>query len=121
MRHLLSDIENARASGRRTIAEATIDELKTSFSVPVEISIDWDAVDLGHPMIRIRHESTDPVMPVLSARQRDVATLISLGRSNSEIAAALGISLATVKDHVHCILKRTGLRSRSALAAAMRR
>ena len=121
MRHLLSEIENARANGRRTIAAATMDELKTSFSVPVEISIDWDAVDQGHAMVRIRHERTDPVMPVLSARQRDVATLISLGRSNSEIAAALGISLATVKDHVHHILKRTGLRSRSALAAAMRR
>ena len=60
-------------------------------------------------------------MRALSARQREVATLISLGLSNSEIADRLGISLATVKDHVHQMLKRTGLRSRGALAAAMRR
>ena len=120
MRNLLSDIDRARVRGRRTIAAATIDELKASFSVPVAISVDWDAVEMGHPMIRICHERTDDVMKALSVRQREVATLISLGRSNSEIAQRLGISLATVKDHVHHILERTGLRSRTALAAAMR-
>jgi two-component system, NarL family, nitrate/nitrite response regulator NarL len=121
MRHLLSDIAKARASGRHAIAAATLDALEASFSVPVAISIDWDAVDLGHPIILIRHERPDAVLPALSLRQREVATLISLGQSNNEIAERLGISLATVKDHVHHILKRLGLRSRSALAAAMRR
>ena len=121
MRHVLAEIEEARAGGQRTIAKATIDGLKTTFSVPVEISIDWDAVELGHPTVLIRHERADSVMQALSARQREVATLISLGHSNSEIAEGLGISIATVKDHVHQILTRTGLRSRSALGAAMRR
>jgi len=34
------------------------------------------------------------------------------------IARALGLSLATVKDHVHRALSKTGLSSRAALAAA---
>ena len=121
MRHVLAEIEKARACGQRTIAKGTIEGLRTTFAVPVEISIDWDAVELGHPTVLIRHERADAVMQMLSARQRDVATLISLGQSNREIAERLGISLATVKDHVHQILTRTGLRSRSALGAAIRR
>ena len=120
MRHVLSEIEEARASGRRTIAAATITELKTTFSVPVAITIDWDAVERGHPTVLIRQERANSVLQALSARQRVVAMQVSLGHSNSEIAERLGISLATVKDHVHHILKRTGLPSRGALAAAMR-
>ena len=121
MRHVLAEIEKARAGGQRPIAKAIVDGLKSTFSVPVEIGIDWDAVELGHPTILIHHDRADSVMQTLSARQRDVAALVSLGQSNREIAERLGISLATVKDHVHQILTRTGLRSRSALGAAMRR
>lgn len=54
----------------------------------------------------------------LSPREREVAALIAAGRSNAEIAAALVIAVATVKDHVHSILAKTGLRTRAAVAAA---
>lgn len=42
----------------------------------------------------------------LSAREREVLTLISKGKSNKEIAADLCISEATVKCHVSVILSR---------------
>ena len=42
----------------------------------------------------------------LSARERQVLTLVSKGKSNKEIAADLGISEATVKCHVGVILLR---------------
>ncbi len=36
---------------------------------------------------------------------------------NKEIAAKLGIALATAKDHVHRVLSKMGLSSRAELAA----
>lgn len=48
----------------------------------------------------------------LSSRELDVAELISVGRSNKEIAQALGISEPTVKKHVGHILDKLGLQDR---------
>jgi DNA-binding NarL/FixJ family response regulator len=51
----------------------------------------------------------------LSPRQAQVLDLLHGGLSNSEIAQALGISVATVKLHVHAILRATGARNRTDL------
>ena len=48
----------------------------------------------------------------LSARELEVAGLISDGRSNKEIGKALGISEPTVKKHVGHILAKLGLQDR---------
>jgi non-specific serine/threonine protein kinase len=55
---------------------------------------------------------------VLSRREHEVAALVANGLSNKQIAGRLFISLATVKDHVHRILKKTNLPNRAAVAAA---
>lgn len=54
----------------------------------------------------------------LTPREREVAMLIAAGFSNQQVGAALFISLATVKDHVHSALRKMGLRSRSQIIAA---
>jgi non-specific serine/threonine protein kinase len=46
--------------------------------------------------------------------------MISRGLSNQRIAAELTLSERTVETHVHKILKRLGLRSRTQLAAWVR-
>jgi DNA-binding NarL/FixJ family response regulator len=51
----------------------------------------------------------------LSPRQTAVMELLDRGLRNHEIAQSLGISVATVKLHVHAILKATGARSRTEL------
>ncbi len=51
-------------------------------------------------------------LDVLSEREVQVLTLIGAGRSNTEIAAELVISLATVKTHIRHILAKLGLRDR---------
>ena len=51
----------------------------------------------------------------LSPRRAEVLNLLNRGLRNNEIAEALGISVATVKLHVHAILKITGARSRTDL------
>ena len=53
----------------------------------------------------------------LTAREAEVVALVQRGRSNKEIAYALGIELPTVKNHVHNILEKLQLDSRSAVAA----
>jgi DNA-binding NarL/FixJ family response regulator len=48
----------------------------------------------------------------LSAREAEVLTLVARGRSNTEIAEALFLSLGTVKTHVSAILTKLDLRDR---------
>jgi DNA-binding NarL/FixJ family response regulator len=85
----------------------------------------------GRGRVMTLHADADPVVAVihpaqgsgacfegLSVRERQVAALLARGHRNREIAEELVISLATVKDHVHSILTKTGLTSRAAVAAA---
>jgi DNA-binding NarL/FixJ family response regulator len=53
---------------------------------------------------------------ILTARQRQVLALIGQGRSNKEIAAALNIAEATVKNHVHNLLDKLHVQSRTEAA-----
>lgn len=49
----------------------------------------------------------------LTARELDVLVLIGDAMSNKQIAVALGVELASVKNHVHHILVKLGVRRRS--------
>ena len=57
-----------------------------------------------------------PVRP-LSERESEVMRAIARGRTNQEIAAALFISLSTVKSHVSGIQTKLGVRNRVEIAA----
>jgi DNA-binding NarL/FixJ family response regulator len=54
---------------------------------------------------------------MLTARERDILTLIVEGHSNPVIAARLFISHKTVRNHVTNILAKLGVESRTAAAA----
>ena len=71
----------------------------------------------NHPTARIAEPAEDP-LAVLSPRELEVAALLAEGLRNKEIARRLSISLATVKDHVHHILDKTGLPGRAAVGIA---
>ena len=53
---------------------------------------------------------------VLSPREREVLALVAEGRSNKEIAAALFVSLNTVKTHVTSLLTKLDAENRAQLA-----
>jgi DNA-binding CsgD family transcriptional regulator len=53
----------------------------------------------------------------LTAREVEVLRLIAAGRSDREIAEALGISERTAQNHVLHIRNKLGLESRAAAAA----
>jgi len=66
-----------------------------------------------------RTEDDSPAMTeALTAREGEVLQLIGNGMSNKEIASELGVSIATVKHHVHHVLLKLKLVRR---AQAMRR
>ncbi|MBP1160911.1 MULTISPECIES: helix-turn-helix transcriptional regulator [Rhodococcus] len=52
----------------------------------------------------------------LTLRELEVLVLVSGGRSNAQIAAALGVGAATVATHVENILRKTGSPNRTAAA-----
>jgi DNA-binding NarL/FixJ family response regulator len=56
----------------------------------------------------------------LSRRELEVVNLIDQGLSNQEIAHALVIALATVKNHVHNILDKLDVRTRADAVARVR-
>ena len=66
---------------------------------------------------------TDPGPPqpaapdpgTLSARERELVTLVARGRTNAQIAAQLYISVRTVGSHLDRIRDKTGCRRRADL------
>ncbi|HEY8550336.1 MAG TPA: response regulator transcription factor [Vicinamibacterales bacterium] len=64
-----------------------------------------------------RH-AAEPAGPALTLREQQVYALLRQGRSNKEIAAALMIAEATVKNHVHNVLGKLQVATRTQAAAA---
>ncbi|MFI5908196.1 response regulator [Dactylosporangium sp. NPDC051541] len=60
--------------------------------------------------------ATGPGPGTLTPREQEVARLVAKGRSNPEIAAALHLSVGTVKGHLAAIHTRLGLRNRVEVA-----
>lgn len=67
-----------------------------------------------------RNSAVDLPAAVLTIRQTQVLELLSHNLNNKEIAARLCLTEHTVKNHVHRILKRLGVRSRNLAHHAMR-
>lgn len=61
----------------------------------------------------LSHTSSPPT----AAREIEVIRAVGKGRTNSEIAAGLFISLSTVKTHLASIQNKLGVRNRVEIAA----
>jgi DNA-binding NarL/FixJ family response regulator len=56
----------------------------------------------------------------LTSRETQIVALIDEGLSNKEIASRLQIEVATVKNHVHNLIEKLGVRRRAEAAARVR-
>ena len=64
------------------------------------------------------HTTREPVQPVepLTAREEEVLLTVARGRTNTEIATDLHISLSTVKTHLSSLMAKLGARNRVEMA-----
>jgi LuxR family maltose regulon positive regulatory protein len=69
---------------------------------------------------RIRKGETPPATGLLSEREMEVLRLLAEGLSNQQIAERLVISLSTAKNHVHSIIDKLEVRSRTQAVTAAR-
>jgi DNA-binding CsgD family transcriptional regulator len=72
-----------------------------------------EGLSSGTPAVTAPPVLTEP----LSARELEVLRLVAAGLSNREIAAALFLSVGTVKQHLHHINGKLGTKSRTSALA----
>lgn len=56
---------------------------------------------------------------MLTYREKEVADLLAIGRTNKEIACLLGISERTVKHYMSCLMQKFATRNRTELVLAL--
>ncbi len=69
---------------------------------------------------RLSRRPEDRLGKALTVREAEILELIEKGLANKEIANCLGLSLSTVKNHVHHILEKLGVQRRGEAAAHVR-
>ena len=69
--------------------------------------VEW--IDRARPAARKR------TIPPLTAREQEVVQLVVNGKSNKQVARALGIAQQTVKNHLHNIMNKLAIESRTDL------
>jgi DNA-binding CsgD family transcriptional regulator len=52
---------------------------------------------------------------LITAREREIIRHVVFGMRNAEVAAALRISVSTVKNHLYHVFRKLGIRSRREL------
>jgi two-component system, NarL family, nitrate/nitrite response regulator NarL len=62
-------------------------------------------------------DATGTAAPIFTGREQQVFQLLKEGQSNKEIASALSIAEATVKNHVHHVLEKLQVSTRGRAAA----
>ncbi len=85
-----------------------------SFTVRVTPLTSQDEVIEDIPLIE-----TPNHFSVLTARERDVALLVSKGFTNEQIATRLCVSLSTVKSHLQNIFAKEHVANRTALVCLL--
>ena len=64
----------------------------------------------------LARQSVAPILPALTARERQICELVARGQTNAQIAGQLCVSSETVKAHLKTIFRKCNVRSRAGLA-----
>ncbi len=78
----------------------------------------WLSEDLtSHLLEQVLTEPVGAAEPELTPREREVLALAARGDNNAQIAAALGITSGTVKNHLSNLYEKLGVNTRAELVA----
>ena len=107
------DYERWLANARNRLADSTFaDAWAAGRKLTLESAI--AACAAGH--VTSPHRAATPVSP-LTAREREVASLVAKGLSNRQVAKALVVTEKTAANHLQRVLDKLDLHSRAQLAA----
>lgn len=106
----------SRTASRSELFAAVESAARGELRYPPEVAAAWRR-ELSSPTARGAPLGQDPQ---LTRRELQVVELVDRGLSNKEIAQALAITVPTVKNHVHAILKKLAVRRRAQAAAKVR-
>jgi DNA-binding NarL/FixJ family response regulator len=105
-------------------SSATLDELVGAVSSALAGEAVFPPSVVAHLVQRVAALTTSSRLRSLptgiTRREREVLALMTEGLSNKEIAGRLNLELATVKNHVHRILRKLDVQRRTQAAAAFR-
>lgn len=93
----------------------TEEELITAIEAVMQ-DASWFSRTVMEKLAQIRHpdDGRQAELAALTAREREVLELICKGMGNAEIAATLGLSANTVRNHVATLYDKIGVNRRSA-------
>ena len=111
-------------SGRRVLLRADGSEVTTDFAARLAVVGGRRLAVFAAltPADGVRWSSSGlpaPARDVLSRREREVVTLIALGRETADIAAELHISPETVRTHVRNAMSKLSVHTRAQLVAVV--
>ncbi|MBG6146439.1 DNA-binding NarL/FixJ family response regulator [Labrenzia sp. EL_142] len=117
---LTAVLKDLRETAPAPVPAAVLELLAPLAIRGTKLTIDLDASrTIGAPLVTVVEKPSDTeFLAPLTPRQKQVTMLVIQGKSNRQIAEEFGISIATVKDHVHAVLQRLNLPSRRAVMAA---
>jgi DNA-binding CsgD family transcriptional regulator len=108
-----------RRAGRRREAAALLATARQAF-VALGAHVDVERCDRELKTGRPAARGGDAGVDALTEQERTVAALVATGRTNSEVAASMLLSVKTVQFHLTRVYAKLGVRSRTELAARFR-
>ena len=108
-------VREAVRAGARGFVDRTVDAV--SLGRAVLSAVNGDVLVSGDLVDTIMGRRSVEPDSVLTPREREVRALVEQGWQDKQIAAHLGIAVKTVEKHVGTILRKTGARNRTMLAA----
>lgn len=108
-----------KALGVNELTAALSSVLQGAIYVPASLAEVTPAARTALPAPLARPAAPETAGLGLTPRQREILQLLVEGRTNKEIAAALDLSIGTVKIHLAAIFRALGVTTRAAAAAAV--
>ncbi|MFB7657281.1 MULTISPECIES: LuxR C-terminal-related transcriptional regulator [unclassified Streptomyces] len=99
-------------------AETSVEELVHVIKTITEVNAIIAPAEAREVLTQYWHNNVPKSLrPELTPREKEVLTLLTRGKTNTEMAEALSVSCTTVRSHVHHLLRKLGAATRAQAVA----